>query len=129
MRTTIKEDLKCTPSELVYGQTIRVPGEMICHSEPEKISNYEDFVKTLRDKMNSLKPTPPRKTQKKVQILPDLKDCDYVFVRVDKVRVGLEPPYEGPYKVVRKFRKNYLLDVKGKNKSISLDRLKPAFGI
>jgi len=27
IRTTLKQDLKCTPAELVYGTTLRLPGE------------------------------------------------------------------------------------------------------
>lgn len=62
-----------------------------------------------------------------MQIVQIEKECRKVFVRVDKVKTGLQAPYEGPYEVVRRFRKYDVIDVNGKNKSISIDRLKPAF--
>lgn len=33
LRTAVKEDLECSSAELVYGQTLRVPGEIMFPSE------------------------------------------------------------------------------------------------
>ena len=32
IRNTVKEDLGCTPADLVFGTTLRLPGEMIVDS-------------------------------------------------------------------------------------------------
>jgi hypothetical protein len=64
--------------------------------------------------------------QTDIYIPKDLVQSNYVFVRVDKVRPALTPPYEGPYKVLRRLRKAFTVDVKGKPTTISIDRLKPA---
>lgn len=32
IRTTLKQDLKCTTAEMVYGTTLRLPGEFFTHS-------------------------------------------------------------------------------------------------
>ena len=29
IRTTLKQDCRCTPAELVYGTTLRIPGEFL----------------------------------------------------------------------------------------------------
>ncbi len=56
-----------------------------------------------------------------------LQECTHVFVRVDRVKRALEAPYEGPYEVVRKLRKYFVVRRGDKEISISIDRLKPAF--
>jgi len=38
----------------------------------------------------------------KTFIHKDLEDATHVFVRVDRPRGPLEPPYEGPYKIIGK---------------------------
>ena len=42
------------------------------------------------------------------------------------IRKPLQPPYDGPYKVLQRTEKYFVVEVKGKQDSISLDRLKPA---
>ena len=50
-----------------------------------------------------------------------------VFVRAGATRRPLVPPYEGPFKVLQRNRKTFLLDIGGEEQTVSLDRLKPAF--
>ncbi|GBM73894.1 Gag-Pol polyprotein [Araneus ventricosus] len=45
LRATFRQDLKCTPSDLVYGKTVRLPGEFF-ESVTSDI-NTPDFVKSL----------------------------------------------------------------------------------
>ena len=130
IRSALKEDLKCSTAEMVYGQTLRIPGELFVPSDTPVLTDTSDFVVKLRDTMQSLIPTDTRKSaQPDVFVPKDLQVCTHVFVRVDKVKPSLSPPYEGPYKVVRRTRKFYVLDINGKNNSISIDRIKPAYGV
>lgn len=99
IRSAIKEDLNCTPAEMVYGQTLRLPGELFDNSKNNDV-DISDFVTRLRATMDNLLPTDTRKTPQNNLFIPkSLETCDFVFVRVDKVKTGLMPPYEGPYKV------------------------------
>ena len=43
------------------------------------------------------------------------------------VRKPLQPPYKGPYKILRRNDKFYILDVNGKEDTVSVDRLKVAY--
>ena len=127
IRTSIKEDLKCSSAELVYGENLRVPGDVLIPptSSDEPTS---EFVKLIRDAMINTTPTDTRKTrQVNIYVPTDLDKTDYVFVRVDKVKTAMVSPYEGPFKVIKRMRKYFVLEIKGKNVSISIDRLKPAF--
>ena len=56
-----------------------------------------------------------------------LDTCTHVFVRQDHVQKPLDMPYKGPYRVIRRTRKYFILDLDGRRDSVSLDRVKPAF--
>jgi cleavage and polyadenylation specificity factor subunit 1 len=125
IRTAIKEDLGCSSAELVYGQNLRLPGEILTPSR--NIPDVPELLEDLRNTMQAAIPVDTRiAKQTDIYIPKDLVQSNYVFVRVDKVRPALTPPYEGPYKVLRRLRKAFTVDVKGKPTTISIDRLKPA---
>ena len=130
VRVALKEDIKCSAAEMVYGQTLRIPGELFVPSGSPDLTVTSDFVIKLRDSMQNIIPTDTRAcVQPNVFVPKDLETCSHVFVRVDKVRTGLSQPYDGPYKIIRRTRKFYAINVNGKNTSVSIDRLKPAFGV
>ena len=131
IRTAVKEDLKCSPAEMIYGQALKIPGELfIKSSSPAPADNdTSDFVIKLRKNMQNVLPTDSRDSNSSIFIPKDLETASHAFIRIDRVRPSLSQPYEGPYKIIRRTRKYYVLDVKGKNQSISIDRLKPACGV
>ena len=49
-----------------------------------------------------------------------------VWVRVDRLQKSLEAPYSGPYPVVRREQKYFVLRLPQGDTSVSIDRLKPA---
>lgn len=56
IRSTFKEDIRATPAEMLYGTTLRLPGDFF---EPSQSTVCEaDFIKTLRETMANLRPTP-----------------------------------------------------------------------
>ena len=52
--------------------------------------------------------------------------CSHVYVRNDAVRAPLQRPYLGPFLVLQRSDKYYVLDMKGRSDFVSIDRLKPA---
>lgn len=126
LRCAVKEGVGCTPAELVYGQNLCLPGEML-GDVPDSEIMPDQFVDRLRTKFRELRPTSTRVNQKDVYVPKDLQSSNFVFVRVDKVRRPLTAPYEGPFPVVKRLRKAFVIERKGKNETISIDRLKPAF--
>nr|XP_054761215.1 uncharacterized protein LOC129267593 [Lytechinus pictus] len=126
IRTTVKEDLGCTPAELVYGTTLKVPGQLLAPTTPDSFSNPGDYVHRLRNYMIDINPARTRSQTTTSHVPPDLQDCSHVFIRCDAVRPSLQPQYDGPYRVVSRTPKFFILDVKGKNDSVSVDRLKVA---
>ena len=49
-----------------------------------------------------------------------------MYVRRDSHKPPLTRPYDGPFQVLRRFDKHFTLDINGKSKEITVDRLKPA---
>ena len=58
----------------------------------------------------------------------DSKKADHVFIRHGARRTPLDRPYDGPFRVVKKEEKFFILKVGSKEQAVSIDRLKPAFG-
>lgn len=125
-RNTYKEDIDATPSQLVYGSSLRLPGEFLV-SEKSETSQIE-FVNKLKEYMNNLRPTKTScHAKEKPFIEKDLHTSPQVFIRNSMVCKPLQTPYEGPYPVLKRHDKYFTVDVRGKKMNISLDRLKAAF--
>ena len=86
------------------------------------------YAAHLRTAMQQLRPVPTRVQQgHKVHVCQDLCSSSHVFVRHDAVRKPLQPPYDGLFKMLQQTDKFFMLDINGKQDTVTLDRLKPAF--
>lgn len=125
IRSTIKEDLNATAAEMIYGTGIRLPGEFFLPSQREANSH---FANQLRKHFSEISPRPvSRHGKQKVFVFKDHRTSSHVFLRHDAVKNLLQPPYDGPYKVLKRDEKNFVISKDNKNVTVSIDRLKPAF--
>ena len=127
IQATIKTDLGCSTAQLVYGSTPRLPGQFISPTFDITALDPSVFVDRLQSFMQQLKPTPPRSHEAYTYILANLPSCTHVFVCHDAVRKPFQPPYDGPFKVLKRSDKHFLVDVNGKQQTISVDSLKVAY--
>ena len=127
IRTAVKFDLGCCASELVYGTTIRLPGQFVAPSQASGVVDLSDYVNRLRKQMGELRPQSTRRTQRQSHVHPDLSHCSHVFVRHDAVKAPLQPPYDGPFGVVSRDGKFFTLNLDRRHDTVSIDRLKPAY--
>ena len=127
IRVTVKDDLGCTPAELVYGTTLALPSQMVAPSKSTSVQDATNYVHRLRQYMTDTLPAHTRIQHSTSHVPKGLNSCSHVFVRTDAVRKPLQPPYTGPYKVLHRTPKYFLLDVQGKKETFSIDRLKQAF--
>jgi cleavage and polyadenylation specificity factor subunit 1 len=107
IRTAFK-DLQASVAELVYGEPLRIPGELLSPSanpmEPALL------ITELRQHMARLRPVPAaRHTSPATLVHSDLEKCTHVFLRQDATRWALQPPYSGPYQVLSRRNKTLQL--------------------
>ena len=126
LRSVIKDDLKATPAEMTLGKSLILPGQFFIDSK-ENATDVE-FVRNFKRMMSELRPTEPKyHDQPKVFVHPKLPTAKYVFVRIDAHTTPLQAPYMGPFEVIKHGDKFFKLNMNGKIKNVSIDRLKPAF--
>ena len=126
IRTSLKEDLNSTAAEMVYGTTLRLPGEFFTPSSPTSLPDPSEYLNQLKAHFRTLSATSPRLTQGNSTFARGLVTATHVFVRHDTVRKPLQPPYDGPLPVVERTNKHYTVALNCRNDTISIDRLKPA---
>ncbi|GBM70890.1 hypothetical protein AVEN_28458-1 [Araneus ventricosus] len=111
---------------MVYGAPIRLPGEFL--SPPTDNPDPSTFVEKLKEVMQCLLlPKTQRQGQPSVFSSKDLSSCSRVFLRTDKLRKGLQPPYEGPFPVLDRNEKIFKINKNGKELTVNTDRVKPAY--
>jgi len=118
--------LKGSPAELVYGQTLRLPGQFF--GETKHLPETTEFIKQLQSQISKLAPIVyHHKSSDHTYIPKDLETCTHVYQRIDALRPKLTYTYEGPFKVLKRTSKTFDLQINGTTKTISIDRLKPAY--
>ncbi|KAL7636460.1 UNVERIFIED_CONTAM: hypothetical protein RMT77_013235 [Armadillidium vulgare] len=128
IRSAMKEDLQCTSAELVYGSPLRLPGEFFDPSVSPASSDPYTYLSRLRQCSTSWKPSAPRTHARTHSFIPkDLSTCTHVFVRLNAHRAPLQARYLGPYKVLSRREKTFLLQLPCRTEVFSVDRPKPAF--
>ncbi|PNF23234.1 hypothetical protein B7P43_G18447, partial [Cryptotermes secundus] len=95
IHTAFKEDLQATVAELVYGEPLRIPGELL--TPTAKPVDPAHLITQLRQYMARLRPIPAtRHASPATFVHSDLKNCTHVFLRQDTTRRALEPPTAAP---------------------------------
>ena len=78
--------------------------------------------------MEKVRPQPgTRHGEKKIFIFKELKSSPYVFLRHDATAGPLQPQFDGPLKVIKSDKKDYVIKINNRDVAVSIDRLKPAF--
>ena len=128
MRSALKEDLRCTTAELVYGQTLRLPGEFLGDTPSTVITDPASYAAGLRQNMQRLRPVVPRASAAhRPSFVPrTLATATHVFVRRES-RTSMECPYDGPFPVHDRDDKTVTILRGSRQDRVSIDRVKPAF--
>nr|VZI16993.1 unnamed protein product [Spirometra erinaceieuropaei] len=100
IRTALKSVLGCSSAELLFGTTLRLPGEMITPSSRMADETTDNLAHRLRQFLRSLSPVPPRTPITESYVEKDLGNCAHAFVRCNRVRYPLDSPYEGLFRVL-----------------------------
>lgn len=124
IRTSVKKDLKCSPAELVYGQCLRIPGELVVESDGNISSDL--LLSRLREHFSEVKSEVLYHNKERYYMPKSLKNCEYVFIKILQPS-KLTAPFEGPYKVLERNDKTFKIQYGNSVRSVSIDLIKPAF--
>ena len=110
---------------MVYGAPLTVPGDLV--APPEDAVATAEFLRSLREDVSRLRPTPASRHGVAAPHMPStIQDADFVFIRHDGHRGPLQRVYQGPFRVLERRPKTFILDVGGRREVVSVDRLKRA---
>lgn len=126
IRACVKEDHGCSSFDMVFGEAPRLPAGFFVAPEPQ---SHHDYLVSLRAFMRNqrfVEPTWHRRDSPR-ELHGALSSCTHVYERIDAVKSPLQQPYAGPFLVLERHDKYFLIDRRGKPDTVSLDRLKPAF--
>ena len=113
-------------AELVYSMSLRLPGEFSSPSSSPATPG-ETYISRLKLSMRNLRANPPRAPNTRNTFVDQsLFSASYVLIRRDSVKKPLEQLHDGPFKVLSCTDKYYILDINGKQDTVSIDRLKAA---
>ena len=132
IRTTLKPDVGASPSDLVYGEGLAVPGELLPSTpptDPQLARQREEALSELRMEVARLQPVPTSThRQPRIHLPPALETCSHVFIRRAPVAPSpLSAPYVGPFRVLSRNRFNFVVNIPGRgDETVSISRVKPA---
>ncbi|XP_066949343.1 uncharacterized protein [Macrobrachium rosenbergii] len=122
LRTAPRADGTPSAAEQTYGEPLVVPGELVTEDR------HTPLLQRLRDVAGKFAPCKRTYTGRSTIFTPpELSSATHVFVRVDAVRPPLTRPYRGPFRVLERNSKAFLLALPGKDDWVSIDCLKPTF--
>ena len=131
IRTAIKQDIGASSADLVYGEGLALPGELL-GTQPAEDQNLqilrERQLANLRLEVERLQPTATSAHRTPIVHLPDsLATATHVFVRRGGVQPPLMAPYEGPFRVASRSPSGFEIFRPGRGvEKVALNRLKPA---
>jgi hypothetical protein len=125
LRAAPKEISGVSSAEAVFGQPLVLPGEITTGTEESPLG----FVERLASSKPPLTRQP--RTYAEVVASPPnqpLQSAQLVYVRRGGASTPLASAYLGPFEVVKPGLKFFVVNVGGRQESISVDRLKPHLG-
>ena len=128
LRSAVKEDFGFSAAEAVYGQPLALPGNAFAPMAEAGIL-AGDAVRGFVDAMVQFRPPQASHHIKaRDRFEPSgLRTSTHVYVRRDAVSPPLTCPYDGPFLVLDRQDKFFVLQLPGRHDRVSIDRLKPAF--
>ncbi|XP_066950608.1 uncharacterized protein [Macrobrachium rosenbergii] len=120
LRTAPRANGAPSAAEKTYGEYLVVPGELVTED------HHNPSVQRLRDIVGKFGPCRWTYTDRSaIFTLPGLASTTHVFVKDDAVRPPLTRPYRGPFRVLERNNKAFLLALHRRNDWVSIEQVKP----
>ena len=130
LRTSVRADSGCAPSDLLYGSPLRLPGDVVLVGQSAIPPPASEFASQLQSTMRRSSPMPVlhHGSPASSRVDAGLASASHAFLRVDAVKRPLVPPYEGPFQILERSQNNKTFVILRRDKpvTVTVDRLKPA---
>ena len=130
IRTTLKPDIGASPADLVFGEGLAIPGELLSAplNEDEAHEERQRLLDNLRLEVARVQPTRTSAHRRPAVHIPeDLRTATHVFVRRGGVQPSLTTPYVGPFRVISREESSFRIAIPGsESENINIARLRPA---
>jgi hypothetical protein len=123
LRAAPREDSGLSVAELLYGAPLSLPGRVQTAAEPAA----DVFGSQLRSSLPCVATRPPP-AKGGSEPAAELFQSTHVYVRSPPAAGVLCTAYRGPYEVIKRTPKFFILKIGQKFDAISVDRLKPHTG-
>lgn len=103
LRAATKDDTGFSHAEILYGETLRLPGDMFgdCGNTPDNEANLRKHILNI----------PKRHSESnRIFVHPQLTNCEKLFLRYDRVTKPIVAPYTGPHMVLKKTDKHFVIE-------------------
>ena len=124
LRAAPKEDSSISSAELLYGAPLVLPGQLPGVPEPPP-AVFHESSRAAPSNIPARGPSTPKELQ---EVPLQLQGASFVYVRCGSAKPPLSPAYSGPFAVVSRSPKFFVLDLGERHESVSVDRLKPHAG-
>jgi len=124
LRSAPKEDSSISSAELLYGAPLVLPGQLPGVPEPPP-AVFHESSRAAPSHIPARGPSIPKEPQ---EVPHQLQGASFVYVRRGGTKPPLTPAYSGPFAVVSRSPKFFILDLGERHESVSVDRLKPHAG-
>ncbi|XP_066971750.1 uncharacterized protein [Macrobrachium rosenbergii] len=119
LRTAPRADGILSAAKKTNGDPLMVPGELVTEDR------HNPSVQRLCDIVGKFAPCKGTYTDRSVTFTPPgLSSTTHVFIRDNAVCPPLTRPYRGPFRMLERNNKAFLLTLHGKNDWVSVDRIK-----
>ena len=128
LRAASDLDAGVSASILVTGQQPTLPGQLVV--QRPTIDDAPTFGRKLASAVaaQTFDENPLHEKQRnRSYVPPDLWTAKGVLVRSDKVQSSLVPKYTGPFRVLRRWKKCFPLQLENREDTASVDRLRPFY--
>ena len=114
-----------TPFQKTFGKICRVPGVLITDDGSDEIddNSLQIFCELMAHHRRHARPL----NSANCQMDHNLSNSKYVWVRKEGFKPSLAPVYEGPYLVIQRHDKYFVIVSWEGEKKVSVDRLKTAY--
>ena len=127
LRSAWRDGPDASPSQMLYGTMLRLPGEFVPSPEFNSPRSHSSFVSEFQARMRVQRSAPSLHHSSKLfspYVPSSLRSASMVLIRHDGVRRPLQKPYDGPFPVLETGDKFFKVVKNGLPYTVSIDRLK-----